>query len=247
MYADSLLAFRVDLASRRTDTIAAVHTEKGIVQTRRVGGIVTAIENRFDPLPVIDQWAMLPDGTFAIVRGRDYHVDWLGADGVWKSTPKMEFDWQRLSDERKTQLRDSLENAMKARFAEANQTVVIPPSGRGGGRGGGAGAGAGAPASPPRPPVPNVVLQTPLDEITDSVPPFAEGSVRADAEGNLWIRTSTMKGDRPVYDVVNRSGEIIDRVQLPAFRTIVGFGAGVVYLAVLERTNLVRLERARIR
>jgi hypothetical protein len=245
MYADSVFAFRVDLATRRTDTIAAVRKEKGILQMRRVGGIVTAIENGFDPLPVIDQWAMLPDGTFAIVRGRDYHVDWLGADGVWKSTPKMEFDWQRVSDERKTQLRDSVENSMKARFEQANQTVVNPPPAGRGGRGGGGGG--GAPAGSPRPPVPNIVLQTPLDEITDYEPPFAEGSVRADADGNVWIRTSTMKGDRPVYDVVNRNGEIVDRVQLPAFRTIAGFGAGVVYLVVLERNNLVRLERVRIR
>jgi len=91
------------------------------------------------------------------------------------------------------------------------------------------------------------VIPLPLDEIADYVPPFAEGAVRADAEGNVWIRTSTMKGDRPVYDVANRKGEIIDRVQLPAFRTIAGFGPGVVYLAVKEATGGVKLERVRIR
>ena len=95
--------------------------------------------------------------------------------------------------------------------------------------------------------MPNVIVPLPLDSIASYVPPFTRGAVRADAEGNVWIRTTAMKGDRPVYDVVNRKGEIIDRVQLPAFRTIAGFGPGVVYLAVREATGGVKLERARIR
>lgn len=52
-----------------------------------------------------------------------------------------------------------------------------------------------------------------------------------------------------VYDVVNRKGELVHRVQLPAGRQIVGFGkGGVIYVAsregmareiFLEKTRLV--------
>lgn len=48
---------------------------------------------------------------------------------------------------------------------------------------------------------------------------------------------------RPVYDVIDRHGALVDRVQLPAFCTIAGF---VIYMAVKDARGAVRLERARI-
>jgi sugar lactone lactonase YvrE len=84
-------------------------------------------------------------------------------------------------------------------------------------------------------------------DLPDYKPPFTPGSTRADADGNLWIRTSQNVNTRPVYDVVNRKGELIDRVQLPQNRALVGFGAnGVVYLAVRDGTTA-HLEKARIK
>jgi hypothetical protein len=50
-----------------------------------------------------------------------------------------------------------------------------------------------------------------------------------------------------VYDVVNRRGELIDRVKLPPFRVIAGFGpGGIVYMGVRDGTGT-RLERAQVR
>jgi len=84
-------------------------------------------------------------------------------------------------------------------------------------------------------------------ELPDYKPAFAPGSTRADAEGNLWIRTSQNVDARPVYDIINRKGELIDRVQLPANRVLAGFGAGgVVYLAVRDGATA-HLERARVK
>jgi hypothetical protein len=71
--------------------------------------------------------------------------------------------------------------------------------------------------------------------------------VAADVDDNLWIRTTTVIDGRPVYDVVNRRGELFDRVQLPRYRTIAGFGPGVVYMAVTDANGVVRLERARVK
>jgi len=94
---------------------------------------------------------------------------------------------------------------------------------------------------------PNVAVRPALGDLPDYMPPFTEGAVRADADGNLWVRTTTIVGGRPVYDIVNRRGELVDRVQLPPFRTVAGFGRGVVYMAVQDRTGVVHLERARIK
>ena len=91
------------------------------------------------------------------------------------------------------------------------------------------------------------VVKADLSEVPDYRPPFRQAAVRADAEGNLWIRTTKMIEGRPVYDVVNRDGRLIDRVQLPAFRTIAGFGPGVVYLGVRDSVGVMHVEKARVR
>jgi hypothetical protein len=84
-------------------------------------------------------------------------------------------------------------------------------------------------------------------ELPDYKPAFAPGSTRADADGNLWIRTSQNADARPVYNVIDRKGSLIDRVQLPANRVLVGFGpGGVVYLAVRDGATA-HLERARVK
>jgi len=95
-------------------------------------------------------------------------------------------------------------------------------------------------------------LQTnfvPASELPDYKPPFFAGNIRADTEGNLWIRTIPTKAipGGPVYDVINKKGELVDRVQIPADRTIVGFGSdGTVYLAYRNDTS-VYLEKAKVR
>jgi hypothetical protein len=259
---DSSLLVRIDLASRAIDTVARYKTVvakvfvKGDAEGFRTSMVVTG-----EPLPLVDDWTVLGDGTIAIVRGRDYHVDWRGADGRWTSTPKMPFDWRRLDDDRKNALIDSSFSAEQAKFARADSIAKARLAAGGAGAGaasgiagaasGGRGGGAGTSSGARRPLVPSVAGRAELRDVPDYFPPFkpplrGAGVVRADADGNLWIRTTTLVNGQAVFDVVNRRGELFDRVQLPAFRTIAGFGPGVVYLAVQDRAGVVRLERTRI-
>jgi hypothetical protein len=84
-------------------------------------------------------------------------------------------------------------------------------------------------------------------ELPDYRPAFTPGSTRVDRDGNLWVRTSQNVDGRPVYNVINRKGELVDRVQLPQNRTLAGFGEnGVVYLAVRD-AGAAHLEVAHIR
>ena len=60
------------------------------------------------------------------------------------------------------------------------------------------------------------------------------------------VPTSAIAGG-PVYDVINRKGELVDRVQIPVGRTIIGFGpTGSVYLINRDGTT-VSLERATVK
>lgn len=79
------------------------------------------------------------------------------------------------------------------------------------------------------------------NELPDYRPAFANGSVRADAEGKLWVRIIPPKptGRGPEYDVIDRTGKLVDRVTLPAGTTIAGFGAGgIVYLGVRDAAGV---------
>jgi hypothetical protein len=291
---DSAAIIRVDPATRKVDTLAWFKTPKFVMNVTKTpdGGIrVLPVIN---PLPQTDDWAILPDGTLALVRGRDFHIDFVDANKTITSAPKIPYEWQRLSDEDKVAYVDSARKAMEAQRASGQLGVfsgaTVP---RGASQAGGrdivavAGAAAGASAAPgagvapgagatpgagaaPSPgastgasaaagsPAPGAArdpfggVQFQLTfvaptELPDYKPPFTTGATRVDADGNLWVRTTQNVNAIPVYNVINRKGELIDRVQLPKNRTLIGFGpAGVVYLGVRDGTTS-HLERARIR
>ncbi|AHG93755.1 hypothetical protein J421_6220 (plasmid) [Gemmatirosa kalamazoonensis] len=83
-------------------------------------------------------------------------------------------------------------------------------------------------------------------ELPDYKPAFAAGAVRADADGNLWVREiPTHPYPGPVYAVIDGAGRLADRVLLPRGTAIAGFGPrGVVYLGMRDG-DAVRLMRAR--
>jgi hypothetical protein len=244
---DSALLVGFDLISRAIDTIGSVRTSfPRMTIVRDANGEITSITGTQVLLPVIDSWAIEHDGTVVAVRGRDFHVDRLGADGRWHSSPKLPFAWEHLSDDAKTAMIDSALAAMKARRDSMSAGLIHeptppPPPGGGALRGRSTGGGPGG-ARPPaffdgRPA---------LTDLSDFKPAFRPAAARADADGNLWVKTTTLDHGQPVYDIVSLAGVLIDRVELPASRTIVGFGRGVAYLAVVDADKVVHLERAAI-
>ncbi len=282
---DSAALVRFDLTTRKLDTATFFKTPKINVNVTRTSDGGMNVQTTVNPLPQGDDWALLPDGTIALVRTRDFHVDWLSTDGTITSSPKIPFNWERLTDEGKVAFIDSAKIAMEKARASGQlggglfggpQLVM-----RGGPGGDGAGTNAprrdsatrGGPAPSPAPggaggtmtvtaggnttvtavgpggggpggPQLQLNMVSP-SELPDYKPAFAPGSTRVDVDGNLWIRTTQNIDARPVYDIINRKGELIDRVQLPANRVLAGFGeGGVVYLAVRDGTTA-HLEKAR--
>lgn len=256
---DSAAIVRVDLSSRVLDTVGFIKTPKMNMIVNRSDDGRVSMTSEINPLPLVDDWTVLSDGTIAIVRGRDYHVDFIDPDGTKRSSPKVPFEWVRMGDEQKVAFIDSVKAQRERMMAEARNNPSAGGEGMRAAAGGGqmvietraAGAGGGNP--PPRPagdqarPMPQMQFVSP-SELPDYRPPFFSGAVRADAQGNLWIRTTTVKaGGGPVYDVVNRKGELIDRVQIPVGRQIAGFGPdGAVYLTGREGTTTI-LERALVK
>ena len=320
---DSAFLVAVHLDSRKADTLAAVRVQKVnyVVRTSSDGGFSLSVST--SPMPLVDDWAVLPDGTVAVVRGRDYRVEFIDSAGVVTSSEKLPFPWVQLTEEDKIRMTDSIRvvgtkreasnfalqmiawsNSLNKPYPKsftAPDSLVLPPGlprdwilpkgvsfpagymfgcppgvtppppggpllvsvpaspPVGGVATGSAAAGtpSQAPAKPScaanpyegwygsgyTPPAPSYRPPTvfPADQLPDYRPPISPASVRSDADGNLWIRPIPMKSlpGGSVYDIVNRKGELVDRLQLPAGYTIVGFGAGkTVYLSTRDGAGL---------
>ena len=101
----------------------------------------------------------------------------------------------------------------------------------------------------PDPPTMRDVSVIDARKLPDFRPPFTSGAVRADYDGNLWIRTVPTRPTPggPVYDIVSREGKLVDRLQVPPGYQLAGFGRGkVVFLTVRDREG-VHLARVRLR
>ncbi|HEX6597836.1 MAG TPA: hypothetical protein VF034_00840 [Gemmatimonadaceae bacterium] len=275
-FPDSAALVRFDLATRKLDTAAFFRIPKqNMIVSRGENGRIS-ITTTINPLPVTDDWAVMSDGTIAIVHGRDYRVEFIGADGSHTLADKIPFEWQRLTDEDKVAFIDSTRAAMERRRAEfgrggaaAGDGAVVFGGGAGGGErqqvitmrmGGGGGGepprrggnrerngnaanGSSADSANQLPPL-NFVSPS---DLPDYKPVFGVGSVRADMDDRLWIRTIPTKPSTGVtYDIVDRSGKLVDRIQVPANATIAGFGkGGIVYVGVRDGREI-RLQRVRV-
>lgn len=274
VFPESSAVVRIELESRKVDTVAFVKIPKQNLQMtqRPDGGMsISAITN---PMQYVDDWAVTSDGRVAVVRGQEYRVDWIGADAKVAASSKIPFAWRRLDDSTKVAFLDSTKAAMEKLREQAMQRMqqgggpVPMVMGPGGDAGRGAAmvgaevavrtmvvAGGGAPAAAnsapargsaaPQVTLPPIQLVGP-SELPDYAPPFTGGAVRADLDGDVWIRTSYVLNGGSVYDIINAKGQLTDRVLLPPGRVIAGFGPGVVYMGYRDGAG-VRLEMAPIR
>lgn len=263
---DTMAVVRVNIQSRVVDTVGFVKIPKTNTNISRSDDGKMTVSIEVNPLPVVDEWVVTSNGDIAMIRGRDYHIDWMAADGTRRASPKIAFDWKRMTDDDKVALIDSVK-AIRDRQAAANpgqgqDMARAFGSAMGAAMGGGggapqvvmrfeAGSSGGAPGGPVRAPQvapPQINYVSPSD-LPDYQPPFFANSARADADGNVWILTIPTKPQPAgsVYDVINDKGEAVERVLVAEGRTIVGFGpGGVVYLAARDGLNTT-LEMARVR
>lgn len=321
---DSAFIVALDLDTRNLDTLGAIQTPKVEYTIRLMPRGGWNVNVAINPLPLLDEWTVMPDGSVAFVRGIDYRVEYWNADGTHGSTPKIPFDWQPLSQEDKEHLVDSVRTTqMQNQRTQFTSSLIrwvntydkkypegfnapggyVPPAGFK--RDWkfppgvkfpdnyiyGCASGEepkelpltradttspppsafpmmpGAPTAPARTrpscipqPIPNTarvpdppglreVTVVAARELPDFRPPFGVNSARADMDGNLWIRTNPAKpvAGGPIFDVVSRQGELIDRLQLPTGYQIAGFGRNrVVYVAMRDATG-VHLAKVRLK
>jgi hypothetical protein len=262
--ADSAPVIRYDATTHVLDTI----TKYKISQLKAKMYPVSERSSRAvivrNPVETVDAWAVLSDGSVAIVRGQDYHIDFVNEDGSVTRGSKMAYAWERLDDDAKAALIDSLRKADEDSQKKPGPARTLTGTSSAGGGSSATGAGSGTAGtgsssggssfgvsdasgsgSDDRPP-PEFPA---VNELPDYRPPFAQSAVRPDADGNLWIRTTHHEANAgAVYDVVSRQGKVIDRVQLQPGRSIIAFGrGGIVYLVAGEDEPTSLIERSKWR
>ena len=208
---DSAPIVRADFDSRKVDTITTVKVIQqyaSVLVTRDDRGNMTQ-RITANPMQTADEWGLLPDGTIAILRSHDYHMEWIDPDGTHRISPKMAFDWKRLTDEGKQHVLDSIKPLLEQQTAQLKPQAMQTAEG-------------------PRQLKTEYVLVA-AKELPDYEPAIQPGAMKIDLEGNVWIvpRTAVLSANGGLrYDVVNRKGEIFERVIVPKGRAIAAFEPG---------------------
>jgi hypothetical protein len=97
-----------------------------------------------------------------------------------------------------------------------------------------AAAGSPAPSAAPRP----------EPDWPEFKPPFPSAGVLAGSDGRLWVQRHSVAGDtRSRYDVIDRRGVVVQRVEIPGGGRVVGFGPRSIYVARKDADDLQYLQR----
>lgn len=121
---DSAFIIGVNLNTRLADTLGVVRIPKVVFSMRMEpdGGYnINMVPN---PLPLMDDWSLLSNGTVAFVRGVDYRVEFRAPVGTMTSSEKLPFPWVQMTDSMKEHYADSMKGAL-IKSAQTNFTTQM--------------------------------------------------------------------------------------------------------------------------
>ncbi|MBU6365684.1 MAG: hypothetical protein KJT01_05685 [Gemmatimonadetes bacterium] len=226
--ADSAPVIRYDRATLRADTLAWLRLPKNVAEVRSSG---SATNQRVmlrigggTPYAARDAWTVLPNGTVAIARVADYHLDLVPAQGAVVRGPAVPYSAVPVGEAEKREYREQQKNRQGV--------AIMRTEGSGGSR---------TQASAALPP-----FEEP-DRWPATKPAFPENGMMAAPNGEVWVLRHRKAGDEvPVYDVFSAAGRLVRRAQFPARTRVVGFGpGGVVYTVRSDEDDLQWLQRYR--
>ncbi len=218
--ADSNLIVRFDprvVNSPRT-RIGRVRTASAGKQDVQAVGTNIKITAPFPGFVPADGWAVFPDGRVAIVRGANYRVEFIGADGKPAAPVTIPYEHFKFTeadrriemDAANKQMAD--QKAMMKKLVPAGYTIefnMLPPS------------------------------SWPAE-----YPPISLLGVLAAPDGRLWVKRGVPERiGREQWDVIDQGGKLVARWQLPAKINLVAVGRGVVYTTRKDEDDLQYLQR----
>lgn len=178
------------------------------------------------PLSPVDAWGVGPDGSVAVARSADYHLDWILPDGRTVSGPPVEH--------RPVAIRQAEREEWELERSRAGGGIGISIEVENGrttmsfGRTGSGGRGESDLSDLPWP---------------QTMPAFVGGTVWVDGRGRAWVRRSRPAGEAALYDVFDGTGRPVAQIRFPEGRRLVGFGERALYAVHVDDFDLQTLER----
>ena len=239
-YEDSVAVVGMKLSTRRGDTLAKYGTGQQMVA--RISYNNFDMNSTDEMFPVANDWALAADGSIALLSGREYRLRWINPDGTKTESPRLPFKWDYNSDDEKKLTADSInaarEKSYNERVAQRQHQADSMKAAK-----------QPVPTGLTRPMTKPGIVQ--MTDIPDYYPAYERqsNSMRGDADNNIWIRPRPPRSARggTVYDIVNRKGELIDKVELPAGRSLIGFGPGGIVYLLARDAGSVKIEQSRFK
>src|SRR5262249_10322667 len=115
-YEDSVAVLGMKLSTRRGDTIPKYGT--GQAMNGRISFNNYDINGTNELYPVANDWALVADGSIALLSGREYRLRWINADGTKADSPRLPFTWDHNGDDEKQRIADSINTLRQKNYDE---------------------------------------------------------------------------------------------------------------------------------
>ena len=218
---DSVGLVRVDPRNKSRTELARVRFPTSGKPEMKQNGTAIKMTMAYPGLVASDPWTVFPDGRIAIVRGANYTVEFIGADGKKSAPIKIAYDPIKVTeadqkaemDEARKQMKDQAKTVQKMMPAGITMDFELL-----------------TPATWPA----NYPAVSPLGAL-------------AAPDGRLWVkRAIPFRAGHEEWNVIDQAGKLVARWKLPAKTTIVAVGQGVVYTVRTDEDDLRYLQRVEI-
>lgn len=208
----------------RPDTMAELLARQTKALQAKANGTGTYQDVLFSPE---DAWTVAPDGWIAVARAAPYQVAWIPPTGPVVTGPAIRQDPIRIPRAEKELIASGAGGSrgrISVTLVRVRPGVLLPPA-----------------ADRPTPiPVGDLLfakVKTPVN-LRDGRWPLL------DERGRLWVERSLPAGVKvSVFDVFDRVGNLVDRVELPVGSRLVGFDLHWIYAARRDADDLEYLHR----
>lgn len=222
--ADSVPMVRWDRASGKRDTLAWQRVPQGSTQVSSRGGRgnMSFRVGAGAPFTGADIMAVAPDGRVAIAHHDPYSVDFVNEAGQRTRGQPIKYDKIKVSEGHKQEWRERQKSATTMMISNDNGRRSASVGGN-----------------------PNV--QDPENWGDEYMPPFLQNqnTVQFSNDGYLWVQRTGPAGQPPTYDVIDRAGNLVQKVVLPKKARLLGFGNGAVYIARVDEDDLQYIQKYR--
>jgi len=220
---DSGAVLRIVRGAMTFDTVASFKLGDRLMST---SGGANNRQQRIENIPLSpeDSWGIASDGSVAVARSGDYHIEWFGTDGVLTRGQPFAVDVIALGTAEKEEWVEAQgrSGGGVGINVSINNGVVQMGFQRGG-----------------------TGNQREIDQYQwpEAKPFFYSGRLEVDPEDRVWVRRHVDAGADATYDVFDRAGGHVATYTLANNKRVIGFGANAVYVVAYDEFDLNYLER----